>query len=333
MGAKVGPSTVAIVLVVGEVFAGRYELITPIADGGMGSVWQVRDHRDGTVKAAKLLRQSDAGSLLRFIREQSVRIDHAHVITPSSWAGDDDRVLFTMPLVRGGSVADLVGDFGALPPEWTREILDQTLQGLAAVHRAAYVHRDVKPANLLLDPTGAARPHVRVSDFGVAAPLGQPRMTRASQVIGSPGYLSPEQLQGADPDPRQDVYGAGMVGLELVTGLRPPQCLAVARTTPPAGQEALVALLLDAVDDDPGARPDGAAQFRSRLAALDLPPFVACSRDDGPYVFDHVADEPGLPDAVPEPAHTVVTHAPWPAIALLGLAALLLVAAVVVLTT
>ena len=199
-------------LVVGEVFAGRYELMNPIADGGMGSVWQVRDHRDNTVKAAKLLRQSDAGSLLRFIREQSVRIDHTHVITPDSWAGDDDRVLFTMPLVRGGSVAALVGDFGALPPAWTREILDQALQGLAAVHAAGFVHRDVKPANLLLDPTGAGRPHVRVGDFGVAAPLDQPRMTRASQVIGSPGYLSPEQLQGADPDPRQARFvrpGAG----------------------------------------------------------------------------------------------------------------------------
>ncbi len=69
---------------VGEIFAGRYELIDPIADGGMGSVWQVLDHRDGRVKAAKILRQSDAGSLLRFIREQSVRIDHNHVVTPDS---------------------------------------------------------------------------------------------------------------------------------------------------------------------------------------------------------------------------------------------------------
>ena len=321
----------------GEIFAGRYELMSSIADGGMGSVWQVRDHRDGTVKAAKLLRQSDAGSLMRFIREQSVRIDHAHVLTPDSWAGDDDRVLFTMPLVRGGSVADLVGDFGPLPPAWTRAILDQALEGLGAVHAAGYVHRDVKPANLLLDPTGAAHPHVRVSDFGVAAPLDQPRMTRASQVIGSPGYLSPEQLQGADPDPRQDVYGAGMVGLEMVTGLRPPQCLDAARTAPPAGQEALVALLLAAVADDPHARPDSAAQLRSRLAALELPPFGVGSQDDGPYVFDHVADEPRLPETAPgpapDPAPTAGTRAPWPAIALLGLAALLLIAAVVVVLT
>ncbi|WP_235737541.1 hypothetical protein [Nocardioides alcanivorans] len=72
-------------------------------------------HADGQVKAAKILGQSDAASLLRFVREQSMRIDHRHVVTPQSWAGVDDRVLFTMPMVRGGSVADLLRDHGALP--------------------------------------------------------------------------------------------------------------------------------------------------------------------------------------------------------------------------
>lgn len=279
---------------VGEVFAGRYELLDPIAEGGMGSVWRAEDRRDGEIKAAKILRQSDAGSLLRFIREQSVRIDHEHVVTPDSWGGDDDRVLFTMPLVRGGSVADLLGDFGALPTWWTREILDQVLQALEAVHAAGYVHRDVKPANLLLDATGTARPHLRLSDFGVAAPVDQPRLTRASQVIGSPGYLAPEQLHGADPDPRQDVYGAGMVGLELVTGARPPQCLDLARQAADETQQPLVALLLGAVADDPDDRPATATELRERIARLDLPPFPDPPDPDGPFVFDHFASPAGL---------------------------------------
>ena len=89
----------------GEVFAGRYELIDPIASGGMGTVWRVLDRTDGQVKAAKMLHQSDAAMLLRFVREQSLRIDHTHIVTPQSWAGVDDRVLFTMPLVAGGSVS------------------------------------------------------------------------------------------------------------------------------------------------------------------------------------------------------------------------------------
>lgn len=86
----------------GEIFARRYELLDPIADGGMGSVWRVRDHQDGDIKAAKLLRQRDASSLLRFMREQSTRIHHPHVVTPLSWVGEDDAVLFTMPLVHRG---------------------------------------------------------------------------------------------------------------------------------------------------------------------------------------------------------------------------------------
>src|SRR5689334_4055870 len=118
----------------GELFAGRYELLDPIASGGMGTVWAVLDRADGRLKAAKMLRQADAAMLLRFVREQSMRIDHAHVVTPQSWAGVDDRVLFTMPLVRGGSVSGLIRRYGALPPWWVAHLTDQTLQALTAVH-------------------------------------------------------------------------------------------------------------------------------------------------------------------------------------------------------
>lgn len=94
----------------GEVFAGRFDLIEPIAAGGMGEVWTARDLRDDSVVAVKLLRQSDAGGLLRFMREQGVRIHHPHVMTPLAWAGMDDRVLFSMALATGGSVSTLIGD-------------------------------------------------------------------------------------------------------------------------------------------------------------------------------------------------------------------------------
>ena len=96
-----------------------------------------------------------------------------------------------MPLVRGGSVASLLSDFGALPLRWVGALLDQTLQALEAVHAAGIVHRDIKPANLLLEPTGRNQPHLRVTDFGIAAPMDEPRMTRASMAIGSPGYMPP----------------------------------------------------------------------------------------------------------------------------------------------
>ncbi|CAM3451469.1 serine/threonine-protein kinase [Nocardioides dubius] len=259
-----------------EFFAGRFELLDPIASGGMGTVWRVRDAHDGQIKAAKILQQSDAGSLLRFMREQSMRIDHRHVVTPLSWAGMDDRVLFTMPIVHGGSVADLIREHGALPVRWAAELIDQLLQALEAVHGAGIVHRDVKPANLLLEPTGTLRPHLRLTDFGIAAPVDEPRMTRASMAIGTPGYMAPEQWHGADPDPRADLYSVAAVAVEMVTGSRPP----AVPEPPPLGtpetgspQARFLELLRPALGT-PAERPPSAAQLRADLAAsglLDLP--------------------------------------------------------------
>ena len=258
----------------GEVFAGRYELLEPIAMGGMGTVWCILDRADHQVKAAKILRQSDAASLLRFVREQSMRIDHSHVVTPQSWAGMDDRVLFTMPLVRGGSVSHLLKAYGVLPLRWTALLVDQTLQALEAVHAAGIIHRDVKPANLLLEPTGRGMPHLRLTDFGIAIPLDEPRMTRTSMIVGSPGYMAPEQWRGADPDERSDLYSVGRVGVQMLTGLRPPaEDADVDLTDHRTGDEARDALLdlLDrAVSRDPLGRPESAAAMRAELRALAL---------------------------------------------------------------
>ena len=276
----------------GEVFAGRYELLDPVASGGMGTIWRVLDRSDGAVKAAKILRQSDAASLLRFVREQSMRIDHTHVVTPLSWAGVDDRVLFTMPLVAGGSVAELVREQGALPLRWVVALTDQLLQALEAVHVAGIVHRDVKPGNLLLEPTGVARPHLRLTDFGIAAPVDGPRMTHAAMAIGTPGYMPPEQWRGADPDPRADLYAVGRVALEMLTGEpprhEPPDVdLDALRTGDPA-RDAVLDLIRHATAAAVRDRPASATEMRGALAAsglLSLPP----APDDTVSVPDRVA--------------------------------------------
>ena len=261
----------------GEVFAGRYELLDPVATGGMGTIWRVLDRTDGQLKAAKILRQSDAASLLRFVREQSVRIDHTHVVTPLSWAGVDDRVLFTMPLVHGGSVADLLQEHGALPPRWVAILTDQLLQALEAVHAAGIVHRDVKPGNLLLEPTGTRTPHLRLTDFGIAAPLDQPRMTHGAHAIGTPGYMPPEQWHGGDPDPCSDLYAVGRVVLEMLLGRRltdddQPATVGIGgSSTTTAGR--LVELVTHATQPDPADRPATATQMRAAIADLvSLPP-------------------------------------------------------------
>ncbi|MEV0275067.1 serine/threonine-protein kinase [Streptomyces sp. NPDC050610] len=216
----------------GEVFAGRYELVDPIGRGGVGAVWRAWDQRRRRYVAAKVLQQSDAHTLLRFVREQALRIDHPHVLAPMSWAADDDKVLFTMDVVRGGSLAHLIGDYGPLPPVFVCTLLDQLLSGLTAVHAEGVVHRDIKPANILLEATGTGRPHLRLSDFGIAMRKGEPRLTDSNFVMGTPGYFAPEQMLGEEPDFPADLFAVGLVSLYLLTGRKPDA-------------EALVQLFLD----------------------------------------------------------------------------------------
>ena len=282
---------------VNPVFARRYELLDPIADGAMGSVWVVRDQQDGEVKAAKVLKHSDAASLLRFMREQSTRIHHPHVVTPLSWSGEDDSVLFTMPLVRGGSVATLIGDWGPLPQSWVVTILEQTLSALVAVHAERVVHRDVKPANLLLEPTGSRPPHVRLTDFGIAVPVDQPRLTLSSTTLGTPGYMAPEQLAGADPDPRQDLYSVAIVGLEMLLGHPPPFAPAELLAT------ALGTLLVAAADPDPDRRPPTATAMLEALRTVRAG--LPTDWDPGEVeVLDQFADPERPPVPAPSTAPT-----------------------------
>lgn len=254
----------------GEVFAGRYELVDPLASGGAGVIWRVWDQREEEFRAGKVLKQSDSASLLRFMRETSWRIEHPHVITPLGWVGEDDRVMFTMPLVRGGSLSALLKQHGPLPPRWAVRATDQVLDALTAVHATGLVHRDIKPANLMLRPalTGA-EPFVMLTDFGIAAPVGDPRLTRVTEVIGTPGYMSPEALRGLDPDPKQDLYAVGVVLLEMLTGQRPPTD---GRPEIPAAAAGLpLGLLIAKLLADEGERYTSAEAVRADLKGIDLP--------------------------------------------------------------
>ncbi|MCX4763451.1 serine/threonine protein kinase [Streptomyces sp. NBC_01275] len=258
----------------GEVFAGRYELADPIGRGGVGAVWRAWDHRRGRYVAAKVLQQSDAHSLLRFVREQALRIDHPHVLAPASWAADDDKVLFTMDLVAGGSLVHLVGDYGPLAPTFVCTLLDQLLSGLAAVHAEGVVHRDIKPANILLEATGTARPRLRLGDFGIAMRLGEPRLTETNLVVGTPGYLAPEQMMGAEPDFPADLFAVGLVALYLLQGAKPDAKALVQyfaeHGTPGAPKgvpEPLWQVVATLLQPDPQARFRTATGARKALAA------------------------------------------------------------------
>ncbi|MGW4440516.1 protein kinase domain-containing protein [Streptomyces sp. NPDC004596] len=295
----------------GEVFAGRYELADPIGRGGVGAVWRAWDHRRRRYVAAKVLQQRDAHSLLRFVREQALRIDHPHVLAPASWAADDDKVLFTMDLVGGGSLVHLVGDYGPLPPGFVCTLLDQLMSGLAAVHAEGVVHRDIKPANVLLEATGTGRPRLRLSDFGIAMRFGEPRLTETNLVVGTPGYLAPEQLLGSEPDFPADLFATGLVALYLLEGAKPDakalvQYFAEHGTPgPPRGvPEPLWQVVATLLQPDPAARFRTATGARKALAsAVELLP------DPGPddeliEIFDQLGPlPPGFgPDGPLEPA-------------------------------
>jgi eukaryotic-like serine/threonine-protein kinase len=272
--------------------AGRYVLLDQVGGGGMGSVWRAYDERTGDCVAAKVLGAHDSATLLRFVREQSLRIRHPHVLTPTGWAADDHRVVLSMDLVRGGSVAELLTEVGPLPPSYVVLLLDQLLQALAAVHAAGVVHRDVKPANLLLEPTGDGPPFLRLGDFGVAVPVADVRLTRGPAAVGTDGYMAPEQLAGAAPEPRQDLYAAGVVATQLLTG-RPRR----PGRAPMVPEGALRPLIEALVDPDPELRPPSAAAALERLRRLVVPA-------DGPW--------PVVPDRLGDPPRTPAPQ--WPTV-------------------
>lgn len=275
-------------------------MLDRIGVGGMGSVWRARDLRTGDVVAVKVLGRHSASLLVRFVREQAVRIRHPHVVAPTGWAADDDLVLLSMDLVAGGSVKDLLNAHGPLPAGYVAQLVEQLLLGLAAVHGAGLVHRDVKPANLLLEPSGERGPHLRLADFGVAAPVDDRRFTTVPGAIGTDGYMAPEQARGAPPDPRQDLYAVGRVGLQLVTGIAPTRQGPV----PAVPSHPLRPLLERLLVADPEHR------LASAEAALRMLRRLGIASEPGPPVPDRLG---------PPPDRAAATDLPgWLAVGLCG---------------
>ncbi|MYS87397.1 protein kinase [Streptomyces sp. SID5474] len=262
-----------------------------------GTVWRAFDHRLGGYCAAKLVRPVDAGLLLRVVREQGFRLEHPHVSSPYTWVADGD-VLIAMELFEGGSLASLIRDHGALPPAYAGAILGQLLDALEHVHAVGLVHRDVKPANVLLEVTGQDRPRCLLGDFGLALPREGPRLTEIGHVVGTWGYLPPEASTGAPPDVRRDLYALGILAWQLLTGSEnppdgPPDF--------PVDGGALWDLVRTLTEPEPDARPEHAAQASARLREIapGLGPVTPASTEDGEpiEVFDVLGPVPeGAPD-------------------------------------
>ncbi len=203
--------------------AGRYRLEQRLATGGMGEVWRATDTSLGREVAVKLLKQEyadDPSFRARFETEaqHAGALHHPNIATVYDYgAGADGRPYLVMELVDGQPLSALIRPDTPMDPTAVRDLLAQAADGLAAAHAAGIVHRDVKPANLLVTPDR----HVKITDFGIARAAEGMGLTQTGEVMGTPQYLSPEQAQGQTATPASDVYSLGVVAFECLAGRRP----------------------------------------------------------------------------------------------------------------
>jgi serine/threonine-protein kinase len=206
----------------GVSFGGRYELISRIAIGGMGEVWEATDHVIGRTVAIKILKDEymgDPGFLERFRAEarHAALVNHEGIASVFDYGEENGSAFLVMELVPGEALSTILERENKLPAERTLDIVAQTASALQAAHAAGLVHRDIKPGNLLITPDG----RVKITDFGIARIADQVPLTATGQVMGTVQYLSPEQASGHPASPATDIYSLGIVAYEALAGRRP----------------------------------------------------------------------------------------------------------------
>ena len=272
--------------------AARYEVLDSLGEGGMGLVYRVRDRETAEILALKLLRPEiarDPSMMERFKDEIRLarRITHKNICRIYDFNRVDDLAYITMELVDGESLRAYLKRAGKLSPERVIDLARQIAAGLGEAHAQGVVHRDLKPENVILARDGL----VKLMDFGIARALGG-NATTAQIVIGTPGYMAPEQSQGKAVDQRTDLYALGLILYECLTGRRafagatpvevalkqikerpvPPRQLL--SSTPPH----LEAIVMRCLEKEPSRRFASAAELQRTLAPPSLLPRQRASR-------------------------------------------------------
>ena len=226
--ARAGAATPPSDPLIGRTLDGRYVIQEKIARGGMATVYVAHDNRLLRTVALKVMHAGlgdDDTFSARFVREarSAAQLDHPNVVAVFDQGEDNGTLFLAMELVRGKTLRDLVG--APMPPAKALAYMEPILAALAAAHRAGIVHRDVKPENVLISPASPGTPgRIKVADFGLArAVTAATQHTSTGTIIGTVSYLAPELVECGAADARVDVYAAGVLLYELLTGTKPHQ--------------------------------------------------------------------------------------------------------------
>jgi len=276
--------TTPVELKTGTIFAGRFEVIEELGKGGMGKVYKVLDKEVNEKIALKLLKPeiaTDEKTIERFRNELKFarKIGHPNVCRMYDLNREGDTHYITMELVSGEDLKSTITRIGQFPIGKAISITKQVCDGLAEAHRLGVVHRDLKPQNIMLDKEGNAR----IMDFGIARSLKAKGLTGAGVMIGTPEYMSPEQVEVKDVDQRSDIYSLGVILYEMVTGRLPFEgetSIAIAmkhKSEPPQDPrehnsqipDELSRVILKCLEKDREKRYQSGGEVRSELEAIE----------------------------------------------------------------
>jgi hypothetical protein len=264
-----------------RVIAGRYALVAELGRGGMGIVWRAQDRHIGRFVAIKELHLPDgiAHEERRVLEERALReartagkLNDPAVVTVFDAINENGTTYIVMELVEAATLSTLISTHGPMPPNQVVSIALQSLSALEAAHQAGIVHRDVKPGNLMVRPDGK----VKLTDFGIAQAVDDPRLTTSGSLIGSPAYMAPERIHGHEAGPPSDLWALGATLCYAVEGWSPFERSSTASTLHAIMSETprltratgvLGAVITGLLIADPNARLSG-PQARAMLGSI-----------------------------------------------------------------
>ena len=268
----------------GTVLDGRYRLVRPLGEGGMGSVWVAQQLALQREVAVKMLLDARAPSERARLRTEALAlaaVHHAAVVQVFDYGETAEGVPYVvMELMHGEPLSDRLARLGPYAAADAVALVLPLLDGLHVAHQAGVIHRDIKPANVVLANSSEGRVTLRLLDFGIARLEGGARMTAHGSIMGTPESMAPEQVSGLVVDARTDVWAAGLLLYQMVAGFNPffhEDILATMRRVtdvPPAYPKTAVGLdgrlwglLMGAMRKAPDDRPPSAAALRAQLSA------------------------------------------------------------------